>query len=245
MCVKRGSYTMSNRCVDVTELLGSTRTISTSTDPVGPYLCFLWMKHEERQRFLSKTSALKQESVIGMKQKRPHAWLSGVSIRYPRTWHWDPWLIMEAGLWKSRNLGIRFWQRACWHGDIPLQLSWTRMTWVCYWDEKLWHAHVHAWYVFIACMHFKELGHNHNILVVQPIYFGRGAGDFLENNYSLILSLSKVKHESTRDELRTTTHNIRPVFSSLSKQPEIAGHQISFVSSNINKDDLAQRFILI
>lgn len=51
-----------------------------------------------------------------------------VSISHPRTQHWDSWPISEAGLWKSRNLGIGFWQWACWHGDKILQLPWTLLT---------------------------------------------------------------------------------------------------------------------
>lgn len=141
---------MSSCCVGGGELLGSTGTDSASKGPIGSYLSFLWMKHEER--FLSKTSAFKTRAHYRYEAKHPHARLSGAPIRHPRTWHWDPWPIREAGLWKSRNLGIRSWQRVCWHGDTPLQLSWMCMTWACYWGEKLWRAHT-CTYVWL------ELGH--------------------------------------------------------------------------------------
>lgn len=130
---------MSSWCIDGPELLGSTRTHSASTDPVGPvrpYLCFLWMSHEEREKGLKNISSKARECCVYSKNTHMRGF-PGVSISHPRTWYWDPWPIREAGLWKSRNLGIGFWQRACWHGDMLLQLSWTWMTWVCYWGEKL------------------------------------------------------------------------------------------------------------
>lgn len=120
--------------------------------PSWPVLVFS-MNEAWRERKVSvKDISFKTRECYWYEAKRPHAWLWGLSTRHPRTWHWDPWLIREAGLWKSRNLGIRFWRRACWHGDIPLQLSWTRMTWVCYWDEKLWRAHTYTCVCTRACM---------------------------------------------------------------------------------------------
>lgn len=81
----------------------------TFYSPVGLYLCFLWKKHEEKPKMLSQ----KEKKCHCYEWKHPHAWLSGVSICHLRAWHWDPWPIREAGLWKSRNLGIGFWQSVC------------------------------------------------------------------------------------------------------------------------------------
>lgn len=136
------------------------------------------MNEAWRQRKDSvKNISLKTKECYWYEGKHPHAWLSGVSVSHPRTWHWDPWPIREAGLWKSRNLGIGFWQRARWHGDMRLQLSWTWMTWVCYWGEIL-DMHTHA--------HICALGHNHHVSVSK----------FLEHKNPVIIWSAKIKHKA-------------------------------------------------
>lgn len=134
------------------ELAGSTRTESTLLAQLA-CICVFYEWSMKREKGLKNISSKIREWYLN-KTRHPHAWLSGVSISHPRTWHWDPWLIGEAGLWKSRNLGIGFWQRVCWHSDTLLQLSWTRMKWVCYWGETLSHAHayMHVYICICACM---------------------------------------------------------------------------------------------
>lgn len=82
------------------------------------------MNEPWREREVSKTPSLQPNTHMCVFLR--------VSISHPRTRHWDPWPIGEAGLWKSRNLGIGFWQRVCWHGDRLLQLPWMWMTWVLF-----------------------------------------------------------------------------------------------------------------
>ncbi len=149
---------------------GSTRT---DFEAQLAHACVFYERGRETKVSV-KNISFKTRECYWYEAKHPHAWLSEVSISHPRTWHWDPWPIREAGLWKSRNLGIGFWQRACWHGDMPLQLSWTPMTWVCYWGEKLWHTSTHM--CTYACMAWlynmlkKKLGHWS--IGEQSIYFG-------------------------------------------------------------------------
>lgn len=105
--------------------------------PVGPYLCFLWMKHEDRERILSKTSALKQESVIGMNQNTHMLNSQG----YPSViQEYDTEIHGRLGKLGCGNLGI--WEegfgieRAGMVICLCSCLTW--MTRVCYWGKNLW-----------------------------------------------------------------------------------------------------------
>lgn len=182
------------------ELLGFWVQPGQIPRPSWPALMFSMNEAWEREVSV-KNISFKTRECYWYEAKHPHAWLSGVSISHPRTWHWDPWLIREAGLWKSRNLGIGFWQRARWHGDMPLQLSWTRMTWVCYWGEKRWHTH--------TCTRMHMCMNGMSVLYGKPVQKNWGTGIlehdqyiFLENKYPVIIWLGKIKHK------RINCHNI-------------------------------------
>lgn len=59
--------------------------------------------------------------------------------------------IWDAGLEKSRNLGIGFWRGARRCGDTLLQLSWKWMTWVWRGEKQLTHTHRNT------CAHMANL----------------------------------------------------------------------------------------
>lgn len=142
------------------------------------------MKDEKSERILSKNINHKTRECYWFKTKHPHAWLSGVSIHHPRAWHWDPWPIRKAGFWKSRNLGIGFWQSQCWHSDMPVQLfghEWRQSVT----KGKSWtNAYLYAWYV---CVEIKTLAFS--AALYEQLFF------FLRYKYPLFIWFSKIKHK--------------------------------------------------
>lgn len=105
---------------------------------LSPLCLFSNVGREGRENILPRTFTFwfKARECYWYEEKHPHACATYIrkadtrGSSRPRTWHWDPWLIQEAGQEKSRNLGIWFWQIIlAWSYCKSVQLSRTQRAW--------------------------------------------------------------------------------------------------------------------
>lgn len=175
----------------------------------GLCLCFLWMREERGKRATSCKTAV----CYWYDSKHPLAWLSGSSSAIQELDTMIFWPIGKTALWKSRNLGMGVLAEstlASWYASAAVTDTNDRGLLLRRTVRTYTCTSMHTW--ASACY------------VMAPFSVQEACS--WEYNFKLcgrVLTLKSAAYIKTS----STT---------LPKQPQIAGHWISFVSNNIIKD---------